>query len=263
MKLGRLFSIAYIFISITFFFLPIAGMFLFSLFGGEVPHFPFNSYSGRWYSEAITNNDITTGAMNSLLIGLTSATLSVFFGLTSSFLLHRVRIKRPSIYILIVSLPILVPALLVGLGMLILFRQIGLYNNIYAIIIAHVCLCSPLAFVILYMSFSRLDKNVESAALNLGAPIYSVFMRILFPQLKYSMLSSFLLCFLLSINEFIVTWFLGGFVKTLPTEIYGMLGGRINPAIYSIGVLFFIVTSGLLVFLQYSILKKQSLMRKL
>ena len=117
------------------------------------------------------------------------------------------------------------------------FQRIRLDGTLASIIIAHTCYCSPFAAALLRLQYKRLNVEIEYAAANLGATPFQVLRSVVIPQLRPAIIASLLLAFLLSWDEFVIAWFVGGFQKTLPVVIYGMLGSAVSPLLNAAGTL--------------------------
>ena len=232
---------------VLFVFTPILSLALMSFHEGKVQSFPIQSYSAVWYAEAWSNPVIREGLWTSLKIGLIVAPISTALGFISAHVLVRHTPRHETLYIAVVSLPALVPLLLSGMALLMYFQEIRLFGSIWAIVAAHVCYCSPFALGFIRNSYQSLNPEVEQAARDLGARPRQVIFGIVVPQLWPALLSAMAISFLLSWDEFILAWFVGGFTQTLPTVIYGMLGRAYTPSINVVGLMAMLVSIGLLI----------------
>jgi spermidine/putrescine transport system permease protein len=227
---------------------PVLCMMLYSLDASQLPSVPIRSYSLHWYEEAWNNPDIREGLSTSLVVGASVSLLSTLLGLVSSYwLCRRFSQAKANAYLAFVSLPCFAPLLLAGVAMLMYFQTIKLSGNIGAIIVAHTCYCSPFALALIRMSYERLNPELEAAAQNLGASRLRTIVSVTVPQLWPAITAAALLSFLVSWDEFIMSWFVGGFTKTLPMVLYDMIGSSYNPSINAVGTLVILV-SGLLLF---------------
>lgn len=215
---------------------PVLSMMWLSVDANQLPSVPIQNYSWHWYAEAWQNPDIREGLVTSLLVGTSVSALSVLLGLISSYWLCRRFSPRISpVYMSVVSLPCFAPLLLAGIAMLMYFQTIQLAGNIFAIIAAHTCYCSPFALSLIRLSYERLNPELEYAARNLGAGSLRTSLLIVVPQIWPALLAAGMLCFLISWDEFVMSWFVGGFTKTLPMVLYDMIGSSYNPSINAVG----------------------------
>jgi spermidine/putrescine transport system permease protein len=231
---------------IAFILAPIFTLVWMSFNDGGSQSFPISGYSLKWYARAYQNDDYATGLGNSLAIAAIVAPLATGLALFSAHLLVRRSPRQPALYVLTISLPVLVPVVLSGLALLMFYQELRLAGTIWAIVAAHVCYASPFALAMIRNSYENLNPDFEAAARDLGARRLRVLFRVTLPQLWPSLLSAAAICFLLSWDEFTLAWFVGGFVKTLPTVIYGQLGRSFNPSINAVGAMAFLASSALL-----------------
>jgi spermidine/putrescine transport system permease protein len=227
----------YLAIVMAYLFAPVASLALMSFHEGKIQSFPIESFSLKWYQEAWENSAFWEGLWTSVRVALLVAPLSTFLGFMSAHLLSRHPPRRPLIYVALVSVPAFVPLLLSGMAMLMYYSEIQLFGSLWAIVAAHVCYSSPFALVILYVSYQSLNVELEEAARNLGAGAGRVIFMVVLPQLWRALVAAGAISFLISWDEFILAWFVGGFTKTLPTVIYGTLGTSFNPSLNAVGTI--------------------------
>jgi spermidine/putrescine transport system permease protein len=230
----------------AYLFAPVVALILFSFQDAPIQSFPIESVSTRWYAAAWHNTDFRDGVLTSVGVAVPVAVLSTGLGLLSAHVLCRRRPRREFAYLALVSLPCLMPALLSGMALLIYDQQIRLAGTSWAIIVAHTCYCSPFALALIRNPYARLNVELELAARNLGASRLRVFLQIVVPQLWAALASAAALSFLVSWDEFVIAWFVGGFTKTLPTVVYGMLGTSLNPSVNALGTVVVLLSGVLL-----------------
>lgn len=238
---------AYLVLIFVYIFAPFAALALMSFHAGKIQSFPIESFSLRWYAEAWNNPAFRDGLWTSLRVAALVAPLSTVLGFVSAHYLCRHTPRHPLIFAASISLPAFVPLLLSGMAMLAYYRQIHLYGSLWAIVAAHVCYSSPFALVMTYVSYRSLNIELEQAARNLGASSRRVIFSIVLPQLWPTLLAVAAISALISWDEFILAWFVGGFTKTLPTVIYGTLGTTFNPSLNAVGTMVTLFSAVLLV----------------
>lgn len=237
----------YLVVAFAYIFAPLAALILMSFHAGRIQSFPIESFSLRWYAEAWSNPAFRDGLWTSLRVAALVAPLSTVLGFISAHYLCRHPPRKPLVYAAFVSLPAFVPLLLSGIAMVPYYRQIHLYGSLWAIVAAHVCYCSPFALVMTYVSYQSLNIELEQAARNLGASARRVVISVVLPQLWPTLLAVAAISALISWDEFILAWFVGGFAKTLPTVIYGTLGTTFNPSLNAVGTMVTLFSAFLLV----------------
>jgi len=213
---------------------------------GRIQSFPVEQFSTKWYGEAWKNPQFREGIAGSLKVGVAVMAISTILGFLSAHVLCRVRPQRPLLYIAFVCLPCLMPLLLSGMALLMYYQRIRIAGSIWAIVLAHSCYCAPFAMGLIRNSYEGLNEEVEQAAVNLGTGRLAVILRVVLPQMWPAVASAAAVSFLLSWDEFVMAWFVGGFTKTLPTVIYSSLGTSFDPSVNAVGVVAMAVSAFLL-----------------
>lgn len=232
-------------LALLFVFAPVISLAVFSFQASSVQSLPLTPPTVSWYVNAWDNHEIRTGFLNSVYVGAIVSVVAATLAFMSAHLIARCTPRYSNVYVAVVSLPVFVPLLLSGVALLMYYSRIRLAGNLWAVILAHSCFCSPFAMAIIRGPYERLNVDIENAARNLGAGDCRIILQIVIPQLWPAIAAGILLSFLLSWDEFIVAWFVGGFERTLPVVIYGMMGASFNPSLNAVGTVS-IAISGLL-----------------
>ena len=238
---------AYLVAALLFVFAPVISLGLMSFHEAKIQVFPIDAFSTKWYAVAWDNRDYRDGFWTSLKVAGLVAPIATTLGFVSAHVLVRYRPRREMLYIALVSVPALVPLILSGMALLMYYQEIRLSGTYWAIVAAHVCYCSPFALGFIRNSYESLNIEIEQAARDLGAGAPRIIFQIVIPQLWPALVSAFAISFLLSWDEFILAWFVGGFTKTLPTVIFGTLGTTFNPSVNALGVMVLVFSCTLLV----------------
>jgi spermidine/putrescine transport system permease protein len=149
-------------------------------------------------------------ATMSTLLGLFAARASTRFGFPG---------KAPIMGL--IMLPLVLPEMILAMSLIVVLLSVGIKLSLFTIIMGHVLVCTPFAVAILSSAFQSLDRSLEEAAYDLGESTFSTFMLIIFPLVWPGIMSSFLICFTISLDEFIIAYFLGGSDVVLSAYIYG------------------------------------------
>ena len=187
--------------------------------------FPPLGFTFKWYEDMFKDQTVITALTNSFIIAIISSTLSVALGLMLAYALTRYKIRFRSLIESLIYLPMLIPPLIIGISMLLFIsRVLALKTGFWTIVFGHTLLALPLSTLILTAGMSRIDKTLEWAAMDLGADYMKTLRYVTFPLVYPSILSAFLISFITSFDEFIVTYFLAppGF-QTLPLWIWSQL----------------------------------------
>jgi spermidine/putrescine transport system permease protein len=222
-KAGRQWLWAYTLLFAVLLYLPSACIMLFSFNSGIHIKFPLDSFTFDWYRALAANDALLSAAGNSFRVGFTAATAATIVGMLGAFGLVRHKPAGTKAITGLSIMPLLIPSIILGIALLVLLRTVGVGNSLVAITIGHVIFCTPLSVSIMMSRFVDLDRTLEEAALDLGAREVGTFLQITLPLSASAIVSSFILCFLTSFDEFVIAFFLSGTKVTLPLYIWGQL----------------------------------------
>jgi spermidine/putrescine transport system permease protein len=210
----------------------------------------WGGFSLRWYVEALSSVAIHDAIVNTLLIGAASGTAATLLALPAAFALARnagTRSRRRADVVL--NLPLIIPEVVLGVAMLIFFLRIGLPLGYASVILAHVSICLPFALLPILVRLEGIDPALAAAARDLYASEWRVFRYVQLPLLWPGIAAGFILAFIVSIDDFIITSFVTGpGTSTLPVTIYGMSRNGFSPAITALSTML-LAASALLVLL--------------
>jgi spermidine/putrescine transport system permease protein len=222
-----------------FIFLPVAVLVLFSFQGTLFPIPPFNGPSLRWYGAVLGDSRLTAGLANSVLVAVTTSALATLLGFLSAWGFARFHLPASPLLRGLITLPLTVSYLIIGMGLLIFFNWIGLPKSLIAAGIGHVVINLPLCFAIIYSQMGEHQANIERAARDLGAQEWKVLVMITAPMLWPALFASFFLSMTFSWDEFVISFLLTRFDTTLPVEIWNLLRAGLNPKTNAVGSLVF------------------------
>ena len=246
-SLFRLIAFAYLSVIVLFIFLPVVLLVAFSFQSGSLPVPPFNGPSVKWYAQVLSNRAMVGGLVNSIIVGGCSALAATLLGFLAAYGVARhARQWRAGI-----ELAMLVPAsisyLVIGMGLMIFLRWIGIPPSLLAIGISHTVITLPIAFSLILSQTGQAQVRAELAAQDLGASEWKAIALITMPMLAGPIATAFFVSFSLSWDEFIMAFMLSRFEVTLPVEIWSSLRSGLNPFINAAGTVVFLLS--LLVFL--------------
>lgn len=204
-------------------YLPSFMILLFSFNDGIYVAFPLKGFTTNWYHKLAENDALLRAAGNSFVVGFCAASLATIIGTLGAFAIVRFRLPLAKSLTVLANLPLLIPAIILAIALLVLLRFVGVENSLWAIGFGHVIVCTPLSLSVMLTRFVDLDPALEEAALDLGANERKTFFVITLPLSLSAIASSFILCFTTSFDEFVVAFFLSGPEQTLPLYIWGQL----------------------------------------
>ena len=240
----------------AFLYAPIAVLVVFS-FNSSRLNIVWESFTFEWYQRLFDNAPLIRAAKNSLLIASATALLSIVIGTAGAWLLHRYRFRFSRAIQTLVAIPMVMPEILLGISLLILFVTMNLQLGFATVIIGHVTFSFPFVLVAVQARLQGLDPALEEAALDLGATPLKAFWLVIVPTLRPAIIAGGLMAFTLSLDELIVTFFVGSAgAKTLPIEVYGLARKGLNPMLNALSAIFILATVAFVFFSEY--LKKLS-----
>lgn len=253
----RWFPVAYAALIYGFIFLPVAVLVLFSFQGSMLPVPPFNGPSLRWYTAVLNDPKLTAALGNSMLVAVVSSLLSVFLGFLAAYGFARFRVRGQGALKGLLTAPLSVSYLIIGMGLLITFNAAGVPKSLLTVGIGHVVINMPLCFAIILSQMGDHQANIERAARDLGAKDWQVLALITAPMLWPALFASFFLSMTFSWDEFIIAFLLTRFDNTLPVEIWSLLKSGLNPKTNAAGSLVFGVSALLVFFLEFTVFRKR------
>ena len=256
MRVLKLLAAGYALAVYAFIFLPVAVLVLFSFQGSLFPVPPFTGPSLRWYDAVLGDRRLTAGLVNSVAVAVLSSLLAVLLGFLSAYGLARYRLPGAAVLRALITAPLMVSYLIIGMGLLIMFNALGVAKSLLAAGIGHVVINLPLCFAIIYSQMGDHQLNAERAARDLGARSWQVLALVLVPMLWPALFASFFLAMTFSWDEFVIAFLLTRFETTLPVEIWSLLRSGLNPKTNAVGSLVFGVSIVLVLVLELVVFRK-------
>lgn len=231
------FSLFMFTVTMMFFYAPLVVLIVFSFNNSKTMH--WEGFSFRWYHELFFNSrDLWKAFGNSIVIALTSATVSTVLGTLGAIGVywHNFRFKK---YVQITSfLPLILPEIIIGVSLLILFAAIGLKLGLLTIFIAHVTFNLPYVLLIVSSRLDEFDHSIIEAAYDLGAREIDALLKVIVPVSMPGIIAGFLVSITLSLEDFVITFFVAGpGSSTLPLHIYSMIRFGVSPVINALSVI--------------------------
>jgi spermidine/putrescine transport system permease protein len=234
---------------LLFLYGPILLLPIFAFNDSRVVAFPLQGFSLQWFGEMASDANLRNAAKNSLIIALSVASLSTVLGIFAARASVRYRFPGKGPLLGLIMLPLVLPEMIVAMALLVVLLSIGIPLSLFTVIVGQVLICTPFAVAILTSAFQSLDKSLEEAALDLGETPLSTFRLIVLPLVMPGILASFLICFTISFDEFIVANFLGSGQPILSVYIFGQFRFPAKvPSMLALGtvlVLFSIILLGI------------------
>ena len=237
--ISRIATVAYATLIYAFIFLPVFVLVLFSFQASLFPIPPFNGPSLRWYAAVLVDRRLVDGLLNSILVAVSTSAVATLFGFLSAWSLARFILPGAGVMRALITAPLSISYLIIGMGLLVFFNWIGIPKSLLAAGIGHVVINLPLCFAIVYSQLGDNQANIERAARDLGAPEWKVLTFITAPMVWPALFASFFLSMTFSWDEFVISFLLTRFDTTLPVEIWNLLRAGLNPKTNAVGSLVF------------------------
>ena len=237
---------------ILFFYVPIvilvANSFNSSRFGGS-----WESASLKWYIRLMNEPSIWHALTNTLIIAGVATLASMVLGTSAAFALHRFAGTRlQKVHYSVIYTPLVLPEILMGLSMLLFFVQLKVQLGLATIAIAHVTFCLSYVAMTVLARLQDFDFAIIEAAQDLGAGWWTTLGRVLIPMLAPGILAGGLLAFTLSIDDFVISFFVAGpGSTTLPIKIYSMIKYGAPPLINALSTILLVITFSCVIASQY------------
>ena len=234
------FSLCFFVLTMLFFYAPLLILIVFSFNEGRSMN--FTGFSFTWYKELFFNSAKLWGSFsNTLFIAVTSAFVSTIIGTLGAIGIYWYHFKLRK-YLQVVSyLPMILPEIIIGVSMLMFFSGIHMPLGLPTIIIAHITFNIPYVLLIVMARLSEFDFSIIEAAYDLGAREMDTLLKVIIPMSMPGILSGFLVAITLSIDDFVITFFVTGpGAATLPLHIYSMLRFGLSPVINALSVILII-----------------------
>jgi spermidine/putrescine transport system permease protein len=224
----------------AFLYLPIAVLILYSFNGQGVGGFPPHHLTLDWYRILFADGPIWDSVLNSLKVAFVAMAISLTLGIPAALALDRAQFPGKALFRRLVLLPLILPGIITGLSLAMLFKLASVNPSVMTIILGHGTALISVATTEVFAGLQKLDRAQEEASLDLGANYWQTFWRVTVPNLKLPIIGAALLIFTLSMDEIAVSFFLIGRDNTLPLEIWGRLRRGITPEINAVSTIIFI-----------------------
>jgi spermidine/putrescine transport system permease protein len=214
------------------------------LVAGNVTQSPCGAF--HWFCELAKNIEVRNAARNTLTIAITSTIISTIIGTLAALSLQRYNYRLKTFSEVSLYIPIVIPEIVMGIGILVLFSQLfTLLNNnlslsgdhqlslgLGTVIVSHIAFSIPFVTLVVRARLHGFDKSIEEASMDLGANEVVTFWRVTLPSIMPGVLSGALLAFTLSLDDFVITFFTTGpGASTLPIYVYGLLRRIVTPQV--------------------------------
>ena len=249
---GRMLFLALVYL---FLFAPSIIVVIFSFNQSRFFSLPMKGFTTDWYGEMLARGPLVEATKNSFVVAMLTVVVATSLGGAAGIFLARwnTRSALQTVVESVIPMPLLLPGLIWGLALLILFSRTGTSLSIFTVLVAHVLLTLPFVVLTVRTRLQTLDPRVEEAAMSLGATYPETVLRVVLPHIAPALFASGLMAFTISFNEFVLAFFLtGGGFQTLPIYIYSLIRWESSPIINAVATVMLII-AGVLVLVMYMV----------
>jgi spermidine/putrescine transport system permease protein len=213
----------YYWLLIALLYLPIALLFVFSVNANTTLSFPLKGFTLAWYEKLLATPALLDAVGNSVVVAVSSSIAATVFGSMIAILLSRFEFRGRAALTGLALLPLIVPYVVLAVALLVLFRAVGINLSLATVAIGHVVVALPYATLIVLARLIGFDKQLEEAAMDLGASYPTTIRLIVLPIAAPAIVSAWVTAFTVSFDEFALALFLAGRDPTFPVYLYGQL----------------------------------------
>jgi spermidine/putrescine transport system permease protein len=210
----------------------------------------WQGFTLKWYIKLFHDASLAIALKNSLIVALVTTAVSTIIGTMAALAMHKYQFRGQLLWNGMIYLPVIIPEIVMGVSLLSFFAFLKIGLGLGTITIAHIAFCISYVIIVVRARLHGFDPSMEEASMDLGANRLQTFFYVTLPIIAPGILSAALLCFTLSIDDFVITFFTQGpNSTTLPVKIYSMLKFGVTPVINAISTLFLVVTAIIIILL--------------
>ena len=225
---------------ILFFYLPIIYMIVFS-FNDSKSLTGFTGFSLRWYKHMLESRDMMQSLYTTFSVALIATLISTVVGTITAIGLSKSKKIIRDLMEQVNNLPVMNPEIVIAIGFMLLFITFRVEKGYTTMLLAHIAFCIPYVILSVMPKIRSLDPNLADAAMDLGATPWQALIKVIVPQITPGIISGALIAFTMSVDDFIISYFVtGGGVKNLSIMVYTM-SKRVNPSINALSTLVIII----------------------
>ena len=214
---------AYFILYLAFLYVPLLVLLVFSFNDSIFMTLPLTGFTLKWYGAFFSNESATSSVVNSFTVALVSTGLATISGLMAAFALVRHRFRGRSVFLRVAWLPLVIPYVVMGVSLLILFHMLGVALSLFTVTLGHTIAALPYTTLVLTARLIGFDTSLEEAAMDLGADESRTFLKVTLPLIFPGIVSAAFLAFTVSFGDVTLAYFLIGYENTLPIYVFGSL----------------------------------------
>ncbi|HFE67153.1 MAG TPA: ABC transporter permease [Chloroflexi bacterium] len=230
-----------------FLYVPIFILIIYSFNANKVVGV-WTGFSTEWYSALFKDRQMLSAFRVSLWVAFWSTLVSTILGTLAALSLERFHFRGKMTYDAVVYMPVIIPDIVIALSTLLFFVIVAIPLSRYTVLIAHIAFNISFVAIIVRARLANMDDNLEEAAADLGANEWKTFRRVTLPLLMPGIVAGALMAFTLSLDDFVITFFVAGpGATTLPVRVYSMIKFGVTPEVNAVSTLMFVGSTLLVV----------------
>ena len=236
----------------VFLYAPVVLLPMFAFNDATIIAFPLSGFTTDWFKVLWSTDALHSAVGNSALVAIVTALVSTFLGACAARASARYKFPAQKGITGFIMLPLVLPEIIVAVSLIVMLMQLGMSLSLWTVVAGHVLICTPFSIAILSSAFAGLDQSLEEASFDLGESRWGTFRRVTLPLVMPGVISSLLICFTISLDEFIIAFFLTGTDATLPVYIWSQLRFPTKlPSVMALGTILLALSIGLLVLAEW------------
>ncbi len=243
------FNVVSLVLGFTFLYLPIVLLVVYSFNESKLVTV-WGGFSTKWYGEMLRNEGLLNAAWVTIRVAIVSSTVATALGVMAGLMLSRLgQFRGRTLFSGMIYAPMVMPDVIIGLSLLLMFVAISLDRGMMTVTIAHITFSMCYVAVVVQSRLVSFDRSIEEAAMDLGCPPGRVFILVTLPVIMPAIVSGWLLAFTLSLDDLVIASFATGpGATTLPMKIYSQVRLGVTPEINAVStILVGIVATGVLI----------------
>ncbi len=258
-------TISKIYSSIIFIFLyaPILVLIIFS-FNDSKSRVSWSGFTFKWYMRLFEDKQILNALSNTIIIAIVSAAVATIIGTIAAIGIMSLNKHLKKIFMNITNLPMANPEIVTGVSLMLLFvflfEKFNLFKpGMLTLILAHTTFCLPYVILSVMPKLRQMDSHLYEAAQDLGCTPFKAFVKVVIPEIMPGIITGVMMSFTLSIDDFVISYFVSGTTQTLPIAIYSMTRKIVSPEINALSTILFLTVLVLLVLINLRQIKDKKL----
>jgi spermidine/putrescine transport system permease protein len=238
-RLGKVILGGYFGLMVVFLYVPLVVLVIFAFNDAYIPALPFSGFTTKWFHAAFSNTDLTGALKRSAWLALLNGVAASLLGVAAALAITGRRLFLRSVWTTLLLLPLVVPYIVLAIGMVIVLHQLGYQASLTAVLAGHIVISLPYSILVIVPRLRTLDESIVEAARDLGADNVRAFLLVTLPLIVPALISSALICFTISFDEFAIASFLAPpGSPTYPVFLYsGTRTPALEPQVIALGAI--------------------------